>query len=264
MDKKLQLSLLAGPLLAIAAGANASIIQNGTVDLTGQGFGAVPRLLTIQAQGNNTTESGAIGIAGGALVAQTPGVANGSVFGGNGITNAGGDTVPPLTDANKFGIPTLGSLNWTTASNVALLFNPSESQGQVPSNGSTTNGGALTIQDVTLKFYNGNTLVTAIDGGNITYANTDPGVGQAGFLLSVDAAQQTHLNSTVFNQTGSSSYRIALESTIANVSGGPESYAALGRGMTQPIPEPQTYAMMLAGLGLLGFARIRRSRKDKP
>lgn len=28
-----------------------------------------------------------------------------------------------------------------------------------------------------------------------------------------------------------------------------------------PVPEPETYAMMLAGLGLLGFVRIRRSRK---
>jgi hypothetical protein len=29
----------------------------------------------------------------------------------------------------------------------------------------------------------------------------------------------------------------------------------------QPIPEPETYAMMLAGLGLIGFVANRRRRK---
>jgi hypothetical protein len=31
--------------------------------------------------------------------------------------------------------------------------------------------------------------------------------------------------------------------------------------MTAPVPEPETYAMMLAGLGLIGFFGNRRRRK---
>jgi hypothetical protein len=44
---------------------------------------------------------------------------------------------------------------------------------------------------------------------------------------------------------------------------------SLGRGyvavdnimVAAPVPEPETYAMMLAGLGLLGFAARRRKQK---
>jgi hypothetical protein len=249
MKKELKLSLLAASLLAVWGGANASLVQNGTVDLTGQGFGNAPRLLTIQATGSANTESGAIGISNGTLVGLTPGISDSLVAGGNGITNAGGNTANPLSDNQKFGIPTLSELGWTSGANVGLLFNATE-----------PGGDGLNVTDVTLKFYNGNNVVTAIDG-NFSLASTEPGNGKAGFLISVDQAQQQVLNNTVFNQQGFGNYRIALESTITGVGGGPESYSALG---VQPaVPEPQTYAMMLAGLGLLGFARIRRNRRDK-
>jgi hypothetical protein len=32
------------------------------------------------------------------------------------------------------------------------------------------------------------------------------------------------------------------------------------RGFLQPVPEPGTYAMMVAGLGLVGFMAVRRRR----
>jgi hypothetical protein len=254
MKKNLKLLALSAALITAATGVNASLVQNGSVDLTGQGYGAVPRLLTIQAHGNDTVESGAIGISGGALVALTPGILDANVFGGNGVRNLGGDTVNPLADNHKFGIPTLGELNWTTAANVGLLFNAAEPQSRNPKNSS-----ALTIEDVTLKFYNGDSVIAAIDG-NFSYASTEPGVGKAGFLISVDAAQQAFLDSAVFAQAGAAGFRIALESTISGVHGGAESFSALS---VAAVPEPQTYAMMLAGLGLLGFARVRRTRQEK-
>jgi hypothetical protein len=244
MKKQLKLSLIAVSLTAIAGAADASLVQNGTVDLTGQGFGNAPRLLTIQAHGSADSESGAIGIRNGALVDLAPGLTDASVFAGNGVTNAGGDTVNPIGDNQKFGIPTLGELNWTTASNIGLLFNATE-----------PGGNGLDVTDVTLKFYNGDTIVAAIDG-NFSLANTEPGNGKAGFLVSVDQAQQAFLDGAVFSQQGFASYRIALESTITGVGGGPESFSALS--LSPAVPEPQTYAMMLAGLGLLGFGRVRR------
>jgi hypothetical protein len=250
MKKTCKLAVMTATLITAMTGAQASLVKNGTVDLTGQGFGHVPRLLTIQAKGNGSTESGAIGISGGELVALTPGILDASVFGGNGVRNLGGNTVNPLGDNHKFGIPTLGELNWTSAANVGLLFNAVEPQKRGAS--------GLTIDDVTLKFYNGDTVVAAIDG-SFSYESTEPGNGKAGFLISVDAPQQAYLDGAVFGQAGASGFRIALESTISGVHGGPESFSALS---VAAVPEPQTYAMMLAGLGLMGFVRIRRHRQE--
>ncbi len=245
--KILKLSAVAGAFMALTGAAHASLVLNGELSVAAQGFGNNPRILTEQARGNNTTESAAIGISGGTIVALTPGISDALVFGGNGITNAGGDTVNPLSDNQKYGIPSLSDLNWTTASNVNLLFNAVE-----------PGGDGLTVTDVTLKFYNGDTVIAAIDG-NFTLASTVTGNGSAGFLIAVDQAQQTYLNNTVFNQQGAGNFRIALESTITGVAGGAESFSALS---VAAVPEPQTYAMMLAGLGLLGFARIRKSRRQ--
>jgi hypothetical protein len=246
-----KLGLAVAAALGVVTGANANLVQNGQLDLGGQGFGNAPRLLTIQGQGNNTTESGAIGIVGGAI-AVVPGIANGSVFLGNGVTNAGGDEVSPLNDTLKFGIPTLGSLGWTSGADVRLLFNATE-----------PGGNGLSVTDVTLKFYNGNTVIAAIDG-SFALASTITGNGSSGFLINVDAAQQTFLNTSVFGQAGSSGFRIALESTITGVAGGPESYLAVPGGSLPPtaIPEPESYAMMLAGLGMLGFIARRRKRNQ--
>ncbi len=249
MKKQFKASIIAAGLMAAASGAQANLVLDGTVAASGQGFGNAPRLLTIQGTGNATTESGAIGILNGSIVGMSPGISDASVFGGNGVQNLSGDLVNPLSDNQKYGIPTLSELGWTTASNVGLIFNATE-----------PGGDGLNVTDVTLKFYNGNTVVAAIDG-NFSLASTLQGNGVAGFKISVDQAQQTFLNNNVFNQKGAGNYRIALESTITGVAGGPESFSAIK--MAPAVPEPQTYAMMLAGLGLLGFARVRRSRRDK-
>jgi hypothetical protein len=42
------------------------------------------------------------------------------------------------------------------------------------------------------------------------------------------------------------------------VANGGQSWTALGNGVVTAVPEPTTYAMMLAGLGLLGFVARRR------
>lgn len=254
--KNWKAAAITSALLALSAGANASLVQDGMLDLGGQGFGNAPRLLTIQGKGNSTYESGAIGISGGEIVALTPGIADSSVYLGNGVQNLGGDTVNPLVDSNKFSIPTLGSLNWTSASDVRLLFNAVE-----------PGGNGLSVDDVTLKFYNGDTVIAAIDG-SFELASTLTGNGSSGFLINVDAAQQSFLNTTVFGLGGAADYRIALESTISGVAGGPESFSAVmgdgtggGGGVVSAVPEPETYAMLLSGLGLMGFMARRRKNK---
>jgi hypothetical protein len=39
--------------------------------------------------------------------------------------------------------------------------------------------------------------------------------------------------------------------------------SVIDAGVMAPIPEPQTYALLLAGLGLLGFAARRRTRAKR-
>jgi len=52
-------------------------------------------------------------------------------------------------------------------------------------------------------------------------------------------------------------FRVVQRTSIANAVGTP----VTRDWMAQPVPEPETYAMMLAGLGLLGFVAGRRKQK---
>ena len=153
----------------------------------------------------------------------------------------------PVSAGNKFNIPTLSSLNWTSGSNVELLFNATE-----------PGGNGLNINDITLKFYNGNTVIAAIDGQQIFANEPEIGNGNAGFLFGVTAAEQSFLNSTVFNQLGFGNFRVAAETTISGVHGGPESWSAV---VAAAVPEASTWGMMLLGFLGLGFAFRQTRRK---
>jgi len=158
------------------------------------------------------------------------------------------DRPQPLTSGSIDTEITTATAAWTNPTTASLIL----------ANGGTRSAGGLSVTDVTLKFYNGNTVIAAIDG-SFDLASTETGNGTSGFLINVDGQQQTFLNTSVFGLAGSSNFRIALESTITNVAGGPESYLAVpGAGV---IPEPETYAMLLAGLGLMGFVARRRKQK---
>jgi hypothetical protein len=50
-----------------------------------------------------------------------------------------------------------------------------------------------------------------------------------------------------------------LKVSGSGVTGGSASYG--GNLVAAPIPEPETYAMMLAGLGVIGFLASRRRRQ---
>jgi hypothetical protein len=258
--------LLAGAVaagaLAMPQAASASIIFDSVLYDTGTGFGNEPRLLTTQERGPRAdgTESACVGVSGGQTsVGANNCISDGSVFKGNGVTNVGGDEVNPMREGNKYDTPTIGELGWNGAEDIGLIFNATE-----PS------GNAVRIDDVTLKFFLGDALIAAIDG-NMTFDPTEAGNGVAGFLLAVDEEQQAFLNSTVFGLGNFAAVRIALETTISGIAGGPESFwaANLNRtpsstgstGSTGGTPVPAPAGIGLFALGALGLVARRRRAK---
>ena len=101
---------------------------------------------------------------------------------------------------------------------------------------------------------------------NIDWADTDAATLSGGGLLSPLVLGEDGLDSSFsFNNvlvTGSVTLvlkGVALGSGIPDViSPGTYSIAAVAA----PIPEPETYALMLGGLGLIGFMAARRRRQD--
>jgi hypothetical protein len=65
-------------------------------------------------------------------------------------------------------------------------------------------------------------------------------------------------NTTYFNVTTGTGPLIASVSFTASQN----AFETDNHAFLSPIPEPETYAMMLAGLGLLGFMARRRKQKE--
>jgi hypothetical protein len=112
--------------------------------------------------------------------------------------------------------------------------------------------------------------ISNVTGGGVTAVTSDPGSGPGGNwefrydfgdggqdrLTANETVAWTATFGTPVTYTGN---MFALHMQALTQAQGGSAWYIPG----PPVPEPQTYAMMLAGLGLLGFARIRRSRKDK-
>src|SRR5689334_10571657 len=135
---------------ATSPSARANLIFVGPEVVGGAGFGALPRALTIQSHGpSQNSESGCIAPDGG-----------GGLIAGSGACapldgDIGGDEAPPI-GFPKQSAPTLSSLGITAGDQVAILFD-----GVQPQN---SNNNVVTINDLTLKLYNGTTLVFTASG----------------------------------------------------------------------------------------------------
>ena len=234
--------------LSLPTVASASLVYNAALLAPAQGFGTAPRDLTLQDNGTVVPpESGCVSVGAGGAISFGACIGDAQVFMGNGVSNQNGTTeMPnPLADDAKYGIPTTGSLGITTASQIGILFNATEPQGD-----------SVNVIDLTLKFYTSTgTFLGAIDGQQ-NFISSNPGNGVAGFTFVVDAAQQSTVNGWL--AIGGSGTTLALEASILDYSGGPETFLIYNLGAPPPIPEPETYALMLAGLGVVAFMARRR------
>jgi hypothetical protein len=225
--KSRQLKLLssAGAIAMIlaTANANATLEYLGPVDLTGTGLGNVNTLLTIQSPANTTTESGSV-----------------SWNGSSNVTT--GDT---QAINNTLSLSSLG----TSASDLRIIFNPVE-PGNAAANSITLDNLVATIYSPT-----GDALWNSGTFNSVTFPTTETGTGRAGFSFGLDATQAAQAQ-TFFDGAN----RLGLAATALDATGGHETFFAT-TAQASPVPEPETYGMLLAGLGLVGFVSRRRRTK---
>ncbi len=239
------------------SGAQAEIVLSGATpadsftQLGAQGFGNAPRLLTLQATGNETTESGQVVWTGTTAVeANLP-------------PDPTNQIAPPCCDGSKNSAPTLAAIGWDSGADVNIGFNATEAQGGV--------GTSITLTDLVLNLYNsvGTAIATfALGPASVLFSAADlalqTGNGNAVFSFVLTPGQQAAYDTAVALALAAgetlSTLHIGLGASFADFNGGPESFVAvLGPGAEIPLPPALVlFGTALAGMGLLGSRRRRK------
>ncbi|MDB5808897.1 MAG: hypothetical protein JWN94_1019 [Betaproteobacteria bacterium] len=222
--RNLKIALAVTAALGLINSAHASLIAANPTDVNGAGLGAVNTVLTITSPNSTSTETGAV-----------------SWNGTTAVTS--GDTQAQTSS------PTIGSLGITSAAQLRITFNAAE-----PSADSIN----LTNFVLTIFSPTGTALFNSGAFTPITFASTNPGVGNAGFVFRLDDAQAAAAQTAAFG-AGFANNRIGLSASATDATGGLETFFV--SQSVGAVPEPEAYGMLLSGLGLLAFiARRRRSK----
>lgn len=240
---------LAFPLALAATAVQASLVLVGPEDFKGTGLGAVNTILTLQAQGNGTTEAGSVFV-------------NGS--------NAEAISGDAKTGNSQTQLRTLSQLGVGSASTLRVVFNANENKSEANHNGddsesSNHNGSesesSIRLDNLVLTIWNssGTQLFTSGAFTSILFDETETGTGKSGAVFKLDAAQAASAQATAFGGAFGSN-RVGLSASLSKVSDGVETFyvADTGTPASAPIPEPGSMALFAAGL--VALAGIRRRK----
>lgn len=225
-------------LVATSSVAKADIVMLGAtptaafLNLGGQGFGADPRMLTLQTTGIETGN-------------ETP------------IDVEHGDAI---NGADKSTTPLLSALLWKTGADVGIGFN----SGQTGNSGITLQSLSLTIYDTSFNAVHTFTLASPVQF-SATDLGLQQGNGNAVFAFGLDATQEalfdslfaTHQN--YYAGLGASLGCAGTASATCQPSNdGPDSFLGFDRtSPTTPLPDGGMTVMLLGG-ALVGLESLRR------
>lgn len=233
-----KLLLAAAALAASTTFASANIIFLDQEDLGGLGFGAFPRMLTLQ---TTPFESGSV----------TP------------VNQVHGDAIG---GTDKSSTPTLALLGWASGAEAKLAFNAD-----------TANTG-ITVDTLVMTVYNGNTSVGSFSlAAPVTFTaeqvKAEQGNGNGVFVFGLNATQQAQFNA-ILALTGSDAFTVGLNSSLGcgasppsgciGTNDGPDTYFGIP-GSNNPVPVPIAGAglpgLLAMCFGLFGLNRYRRRRE---
>ncbi len=245
---RLKQLLVAGTivLLPIAGPAKADLVYVGPVTIGGTGLGAVPTILTMNAKGNNTDESGQVSwVCAPAchdVVTADPTV-HGVQYTPTGTTQ--------MTGINN--TIQVSATGWTGTQGLGIVFNPSEP-------GGTKN--AITLNNLELMIYNATTGAVLFDapwlGGPMSLLAGSGGTGNSGYLFELNTPETQELLAAGVTAND----RIGLFAFASDAQGGNETFfgtvIAIDPPNDPPVPEPASLAIFGSALLGLGMAITRR------